>query len=176
LLYGLPAADFTDVTTGNNTFDGVTGYGAQSGYDMVSGLGAPIGSRLVPALCGSSQTVTEPSATSPAPAAPAAPPVTTPTTTPPSAGSSAPAVRFAAPHRRRVKLGRRVRETLRAHDRRNLRLVYSAHHLPAGLRINRRTGKITGVARRAGHYTSSITATDTAGNRRTVVIRWTVFK
>ena len=43
-LYGLPAADFHDITSGNN------GYPAGPGYDMCTGLGTPVASSLVPAL------------------------------------------------------------------------------------------------------------------------------
>ncbi len=46
------AADFDDVTSGNNNYDGVTGFSAGSGYDMASGLGTPKVASLVPDLCG----------------------------------------------------------------------------------------------------------------------------
>ena len=46
------AADFDDVTSGNNSYDGVTGFSAGSGYDMASGLGTPQVASLVPDLCG----------------------------------------------------------------------------------------------------------------------------
>ena len=39
-LYALPAADFHDITSGNN------GYAAGAGYDMVTGFGSPIGPKL----------------------------------------------------------------------------------------------------------------------------------
>ncbi len=45
-------SDFDDVTSGNNSYDGVTGFSAGSGYDEASGLGTPVASSLVPALCG----------------------------------------------------------------------------------------------------------------------------
>ena len=54
------ASNFNDVTSGSNSFDGVTGYRAQSGYDMASGLGTPNAGALVPALCGDNVTVTPP--------------------------------------------------------------------------------------------------------------------
>ena len=59
-LYRTSASSFNDVTVGNNTYDGVTGYAAQTGYDMASGLGTPIAQSLVPALCGDLVTVTSP--------------------------------------------------------------------------------------------------------------------
>lgn len=45
------AADgIVDVTSGNNSFDGVTGYNAGKGYDMASGLGTVNAAKFVPAL------------------------------------------------------------------------------------------------------------------------------
>lgn len=46
------SADFDDVTAGDNSYDGVTGFSAGAGYDMTSGLGTPKVASLVPALCG----------------------------------------------------------------------------------------------------------------------------
>jgi len=43
-LYGLPAADFHDITSGNN------GHPAGPGYDMVTGIGTPVTNLLVPHL------------------------------------------------------------------------------------------------------------------------------
>jgi subtilase family serine protease len=51
-LYAAPSSDFDDVTSGNNSYDGVTGFSAGTGYDEASGLGTPVASSLVPALCG----------------------------------------------------------------------------------------------------------------------------
>ena len=42
LLYSMPAADFYDITTGNN------GNAAGVGYDMVTGIGSPVANNLVP--------------------------------------------------------------------------------------------------------------------------------
>jgi subtilase family serine protease len=45
------AADFYDVTTGNNQGDpDVTGFPATTGWDPVTGLGTPNAANLVPAL------------------------------------------------------------------------------------------------------------------------------
>ena len=52
--------NFNDITSGNNTYQDVTGYTAQVGYDMASGLGTPIAQALVPALCTDVVTVTSP--------------------------------------------------------------------------------------------------------------------
>ncbi len=43
-LYGLPAADFHDITSGSN------GYPAGPGYDMVTGRGSPVVNKLIPDL------------------------------------------------------------------------------------------------------------------------------
>ena len=45
-LYTLPATDFHDITSGNN------GYAAAAGYDLVAGLGSPIGTKLAADLAG----------------------------------------------------------------------------------------------------------------------------
>ncbi len=45
-LYELNSSDFHDITTGSN------GYSAQSGYDLVTGRGTPIASKLVTDLAG----------------------------------------------------------------------------------------------------------------------------
>jgi subtilase family serine protease len=63
-LYDASAQDFNDVTSGNNSLGGVTGYTAQPGYDMTTGLGTPIAGALAPALCGDLVTVTSPGAQS----------------------------------------------------------------------------------------------------------------
>ena len=59
MLYGLPSADFHDVTVGNNGT-----YSALTGYDLVTGRGTPIANLLVPALAGY-QTTPPPSITAP---------------------------------------------------------------------------------------------------------------
>ncbi len=45
-IYKLPAADFHDVTTGNN------GFKAGKGYDLVTGIGSPVAKLFVPDLVG----------------------------------------------------------------------------------------------------------------------------
>ncbi len=44
-IYGLPASDFHDVTSGSST--GNPGYSAGPGYDLVTGLGSPVANLLV---------------------------------------------------------------------------------------------------------------------------------
>ena len=56
LLYSAPAADFHDVTTGNN------GFSARTGYDLVTGRGSPQANLLIPYLV--SGTVAPPPPTS----------------------------------------------------------------------------------------------------------------
>jgi hypothetical protein len=53
-IYNLPAADFHDITSGNN------GYAAATGYDLVTGLGTPIVPKLVPDLGGFTATAGTP--------------------------------------------------------------------------------------------------------------------
>jgi subtilase family serine protease len=58
-LYGVAgstyAADFNDITSGNNDYTGASGglYEAGVGYDMASGLGTPNGINLSRTLCAS---------------------------------------------------------------------------------------------------------------------------
>jgi subtilase family serine protease len=56
------AADFNDVTSGNNDFTGTNGsrYGAGTGYDLASGLGSPNASALAPAVCGDTFRIANP--------------------------------------------------------------------------------------------------------------------
>ena len=44
-IYGLPAANFRDIVTGSNG-----GYSAAAGYDLVTGIGAPLMDHLLPTL------------------------------------------------------------------------------------------------------------------------------
>ena len=61
---------FNDVTTGNNSFGGLTGFSAAGGYDMAAGLGSPKGAAVAAVLCGSTWT---PPAPPPAPRPPPLP-------------------------------------------------------------------------------------------------------
>jgi len=47
---GVPNTGIVDVTSGNNTFGGVTGYDATPGYDLASGWGTVDAAKFVPAL------------------------------------------------------------------------------------------------------------------------------
>jgi subtilase family serine protease len=46
----LYAATFHDVTSGNNSFEGIAGFKARKGWDAVTGWGSPIAATLVPLL------------------------------------------------------------------------------------------------------------------------------
>jgi subtilase family serine protease len=47
---GVPGTGIVDVTSGNNSFGGVTGYSAAKGYDLASGWGTVDAAKFVPAL------------------------------------------------------------------------------------------------------------------------------
>jgi tripeptidyl-peptidase-1 len=47
---------FNDITEGNNSCDGITGYSATLGWDPVSGFGSPNGVALQQLLTGSQST------------------------------------------------------------------------------------------------------------------------
>jgi hypothetical protein len=59
LLYSAPAADYHDITTGNN------GFAAGTGYDLVTGRGSPQVNLLIPYLVTGVSTVTTPPVTTP---------------------------------------------------------------------------------------------------------------
>jgi subtilase family serine protease len=46
------AADFHDITLGNNSFGGVTGFSAVACWDAASGWGTPDAAHLIPDLVG----------------------------------------------------------------------------------------------------------------------------
>jgi subtilase family serine protease len=47
---GVPGTGIVDVTSGNNSFAGVTGFSAAPGYDLASGWGTVDAAKFVPAL------------------------------------------------------------------------------------------------------------------------------
>ena len=49
-LYSLRGKAMRDITQGNNSFEGVQGYNAHPGYDLVTGWGTPIADQFIPAL------------------------------------------------------------------------------------------------------------------------------
>ena len=149
---------FNDVTTGNNSYGGLTGFGAGAGYDMASGLGSPKGAAVAAALCGSTWTP------------PAPPPAPAPAPTP----APAPVVTLTRPAAQATRVGQSVRLALHATDSAGQALTYRATGLPAGLSVASTTGVITGSPRRAGKATATITVTDTSGSTAQAAVAWTV--
>ena len=149
---------FNDVTTGNNSYGGLTGFAAGAGYDMASGLGSPKGAAVAAALCGSTWTP------------PAPPPAPAPAPTPPPA----PVVTLTRPAAQTARVGQPVRLALHATDSAGQALTYRATGLPAGLAVASTTGVITGSPRRAGKATATITVTDTSGSTAQAAVAWTV--
>ncbi len=56
-LYRLQGQGLRDITSGNNTYQSVSGYQALKGYDLVSGWGTPFAQTFVPALLQASDDV-----------------------------------------------------------------------------------------------------------------------
>ncbi|HEX3830746.1 MAG TPA: putative Ig domain-containing protein, partial [Solirubrobacteraceae bacterium] len=154
-------ANFGDVTSGANGYDHVTGFSAGPGYDMASGLGTPNARSIVPALCGGQ----------PIPAATAS---TRPTAPAKATVAHAGGVTLARLGARSSRLGTRVRVRLRARDAHGLAMRYSATGLPRGLRINSRTGVITGRAKYAGTRRVTVRVSNGRGGFATASFRWRV--
>ncbi len=189
LLYSAPSSDFNDVTSGNNNYDGVTGYSAAAGYDMVSGRGTPKGTTLASSLCGggtgtttttttTSTTSTPTTTTTTTTSTTSSPPTTTTTTsrppTPVPPTPVAPVVTLSAPAPQGGQVGSRTRLQLHATDSGGLALRYAAGALPPGLSINSATGLISGTPTRAGRYTARVAATDSRGGSSTIAFPWTI--
>jgi subtilase family serine protease len=212
-------SDFNDVRSGNNSYDGVTGYAAGTGYDMASGLGSPKGTALAAALCGSvgdSVALTSSPKDQTSTAGRAIAPVTIAATsrhganpiaysasglpsglaidrssgrvsgTPRKPGRyfvtlkavdhdgmiatdsltwvvRAPAVRLKAVSRKTTRVKRSVRIVLHATDSVGAALTYKASNLPPGLRINHRTGVISGRPTRRVTRRVTVRAVDAYG-------------
>ncbi len=148
---------FNDVTAGNNSFGGLSGFSAGGGYDMASGLGSPKGAAVAAAMCGS--TWTPPVATTTAP---------TPTPAPP------PVVTVTRPAAQRPSVGQAVHVQLHATDSAGEALTYRASTLPRGLSLAAGTGLISGTPTRAGKVSTTITVTDTSGSTAEAAIAWIV--
>jgi hypothetical protein len=151
-------AYFNDVTTGNNSFDTLTGFSAAAGYDMASGLGSPKGGPIAAALCGS--TWTPPTASQP--------PATTPTPT------AIPTLTVTHPASQTGRVGQAVHLQLRASDSAGQALTWRATGLPSGLSIAPSSGLISGTPKHAGKSTSTITVTDVSGLVAQGTIAWSV--
>jgi subtilase family serine protease len=151
---------FNDVTSGNNSYDGVSGFSAGTGYDMASGLGTPKGAALASAMCGkgisnSSSGASGSSTTIPAP-------------------TSSSLVTLDRPAAQTGRLGLSEHLGLQARDSSGLSLSYAARGLPVGLALKARNGLISGKPTRVGRGTVSVTAIDSRGSSATVTFEWTV--
>jgi hypothetical protein len=149
------ATYFNDVTSGNNSFGGLSGFSAAGGYDMASGLGSPKGGAVAAAMCGSTWT--------PPPPPPAAPAPTSP-----------PVVTLAHPAAQSARVGQSLRLQLHATDSARQALTYHASGLPAGLSVAAGTGLITGSPKRAGKTSTTITVTDASGSTAQAAIAWNI--
>ena len=138
------AADFNDVTSGDNSFGGVTGFSAGPGYDMASGLGSPKGSALMSAMCG----------------------FTAPVTTPGH-------IRITVAGTRPTRIGDPLRVAAHARDSARNPVTFSATGLPAGLSISA-GGLVSGAPEQAGRFAAVITATDTGGGTASAPLVLTV--
>ncbi|HTU98475.1 MAG TPA: protease pro-enzyme activation domain-containing protein [Solirubrobacteraceae bacterium] len=147
---------FNDVTSGNNSFGGLSGFSAGPGYDMASGLGSPKGAAVASALCGSTWT----------------PPSTTTTTTP--APPAAPVVTLTHPSAQTARVGDSVRVQLHATDSAGKALTFHATGLPAGLSVAAGTGVISGTPKHTGKSNATVTVTDAAGSSAEASMTWTV--
>jgi hypothetical protein len=147
---------FNDVTAGNNSFGGLSGFSAGAGYDMGSGLGSPKGAAVAAAMCGSTWTP------------PAPPPTPAPTPAP------AAVVTLTHPPAQSARVGQPVRVQLHATDSAGQALTYHATGLPAGLTVAPSTGLVTGSPTRTGKATATIKVTDTSGSAAEAPIAWSV--
>ena len=151
---------FNDVTGGNNSYGGLSGFSARGGYDLTTGLGSPKGGAVAAALCGSTWT-------------PPAPPATT-TTSQTVTAPAAPVVTLTKPAAETARVGQSVKVQLHATDSAGEALSWRAAGLPPGLSIARTTGLITGTPTKAGRATATITVSDTSGSSAGAGIAWNV--
>jgi subtilase family serine protease len=91
-----------------------------------------------------------------------------------SAGLRASGITLARLRARASRLGKRVRVRLRARDGHGLTMRYVATGLPQGLRINSRTGVITGRLKHAGTRRVTVVVTDGHGGFARASFRWRV--
>ena len=152
------ATYFNDITTGNNSFGGLTGYNAGTGYDMATGLGSPKGGPIAAILCGSTWT----------PPAASEPPAPTPTP------AASPTVTLTHSASQTARVGEAVHVQLHATDSAGQTLTWRATGLPSGLSIAASTGLISGTPKHAGKSTSTITVTDTSGVSAKGAVAWSV--
>jgi subtilase family serine protease len=175
-LYKLAAsaygANFGDVTSGANGYDHVAGFAAGPGYDMASGLGTPNARSIVPALCGGAPIPAATTTTTTKTATTATTPKTKATAT--VTGLQASGITLGRLATRSSRLGTRVKVRLHARDGHGLAMRYSAFGLPRGLRINARTGAITGRTKHAGTRMVTVRVSDGHGGFARASFRWRV--
>ncbi len=155
------ASYFNDVTSGNNSYGGLSGFGAGTGYDMTSGLGSPKGAAVAAVMCGSTWSPPPPANTATTPAQTPAPP-------------PAPVVMLAPPSAQNARVGQAVHVQLHATDSAGQTLSWRAAGLPPGLSISRTTGLISGTPTKAGKATATITVSDTSGVSADAGVSWSV--
>ncbi|MGZ4297398.1 MAG: protease pro-enzyme activation domain-containing protein [Solirubrobacteraceae bacterium] len=154
---------FNDVTSGNNSYGGLSGFSAGTGYDMATGLGSPNGAAVAAAMCGSTWT--------PPAAAPSTPGTTTSqtATVPP-----APVVTLSHPASQAARVGQPVHVQLHAADSAGQTLTWRTAGLPPGLSISGTTGLISGTPTHAGKATATVSVSDSSGSTATAAIAWNV--
>jgi hypothetical protein len=139
---------------------------------MASGLGTPNARSIVPALCGGAPIPAATTSTAKTPTT-----ATTATTVKATAtvtGLQSSGITLGRLGTRSSRLGTRVHVRLRARDGHGLAMVYSASGLPRGLRINARTGAITGRAKHAGTRVVTVRVSDGHGGFARASFRWRV--
>ncbi len=140
------AADFNDITVGNNDYTGSTGeYSAGPRYDMASGLGSPNATSLAAGLC---------------PTQPPPPPPTVTFSPVPGAQSSL------------IDTSQSLQ--VHATDSGANALTYTATGLPPGLSMSSSSGLISGTLTSTGAYSVTVKAVDSKGGVGQATFTWTV--
>jgi pro-kumamolisin-like protein/putative Ig domain-containing protein len=152
---------FNDVSSGNNSNGGLSGFSAGGGYDMATGLGSPKGAALAAAMC---------NANAPAPPPPSAAPAPTQTTT----TAPPPVVTLNKPAAQKARVGQPVHVQLHATDSAGQTLSWRSAGLPPGVSISKTTGLISGTPTKAGKATATVTVSDTSGASVRAFIPWNV--
>ena len=139
------AADFNDVTTGNNDFTGTNGgrYAAGPGYDPATGLGTPNATALVGTLCADTVRL------------------------------SGPRSQRSTVHAS-VSLRLRASDAVGAGLSYTGAGPHGLTGLPPGLKLDSGTGAVSGKPFRTGRFMVRIAARDSEGSTASVAFVWTV--